>query len=157
MEGTRNVKTHLRGCSDFPVTEDREPGLHSPVIHMDKMYLWLLAIPIGTCVLWFLWTTYTHPVQVLIRQAANMNWVYAGNVKKNGYRNVRLVRGHEEAVIWRKTGKVSLVVPPCPISFDDFIEVDPVLGGPQSKAESSREHAEHPQRPHRNGDAAAHG
>src|SRR5262249_30974348 len=90
------------------------------------MDFWLIAaaVAVGAYVLWSVWKTHTHPAQVLVRQAANMNWVAAGVVKKDGYRNVRLTRGKEEAVIWYKTGKVLLVRPWCPIEFDDFIELE---------------------------------
>src|SRR6267378_6310111 len=89
------------------------------------MYLWLIGTAISACIVWSLWKTYKHPAQILARQAASMNWAAAGTLKdENGYRNVRLIRGENEAVIWYKAGNVTSLHPKHSPPFKDFIELE---------------------------------
>jgi hypothetical protein len=106
------------------------------------MGLWLIGILVAAiCVyaLWSLWKAYSHPAQVLLRQAINMNWVRGGTIKKDGYRNVRLTRENEEAIIWHETGNVLLVRVHCPLTFDDFIELERWLTHEERSAEPEDE------------------
>jgi TPR repeat protein len=77
--------------------------------------------------------------QELARQAASMNWVSAGTIKKDGLENTRLLRGDQEAVIWQKTGNITLVVPHCPLPFDDFIEIERFLAREEKRLEGEDE------------------
>jgi uncharacterized protein len=106
------------------------------------MDVWLIGIAVGTIcayAFWSLWKTHSHPAQVLLRQAINMNWVRVGTIKKDGYRNVRLTRENEEAIICRKAGDVLLVRVHCPLTFDDFIELERWLAHEEKSAEPGDE------------------
>ena len=105
---------------------------------------WLIGIIIAVAayVLWFLWKNHTHPALILLRQAVNMNWVAAGMVEKDGYRNVRLTREDEEAVIWYKTGNVLLVRPHLPLTFNDFIELERWMALEEERAEEEEKEDE---------------
>lgn len=89
--------------------------------------LWIIGTAVGVIcalALWALWKRHNHPAQVLARQAAGLNWVQVGTIRKDGYRNARLMRDNEEAIIWHKSGNVLLVRLHCPITFDNFIELE---------------------------------
>jgi hypothetical protein len=106
------------------------------------MSLWPIGILVAAIcagALWSLWKAHSHPAQVLLRQAINMNWVQAGTIKRDGYRNVRLTRENEEAIIWHKTGNVLLVRVHCPLTFDDFIELERWLAHEEKSAEPGDE------------------
>jgi hypothetical protein len=53
---------------------------------------WLIGIVVAVAAyaLWFLWKSRTHPAQILLRQAASMNWV-AASMAKFFQRNQRQV------------------------------------------------------------------
>src|SRR5258706_2751341 len=42
-------------------------------------------VAVGAYALWSIWKVHAHPAQILLGQAASMNWVAAGVVKKDGY------------------------------------------------------------------------
>jgi TPR repeat protein len=102
------------------------------------MDIWIIGTAVGVIcasALWALWKRSNHPARVLARQAANMNWVQVGTIRKNGYRNVRLMRGNEEAIIWHKARNVLLVRLHCPITFNNFIELERWLANEEKSEE----------------------
>ena len=72
----------------------------------------------------------TDLVDVLLRQAADLNWVQTATVKEDGYgaawtkRSVRFARENEEAVVWYKDATITLVRDYAPPTFDDFVQVE---------------------------------
>ena len=88
--------------------------------------LWWVFGVVGFCILIrHLWKTYTHPATVLVRQAANMNWVARGAVKDSqGYRNTRLVRDGMEVEISYSPPEVRVIKPYHPSSFSDFLVLE---------------------------------
>lgn len=55
----------------------------------------VVAIVMSLIVVRHLWRSYSHPYNMLLRQAANMDWVAAGTRKsEDGYRNMQLRRGN---------------------------------------------------------------
>ena len=104
--------------------------------------LWIIGTAVGVIcalALWALWKRHNHPAQVLARQAAGLNWVRVGTIKKDGYRNAHLMRDNEEAIIWHKTANVLLVRLHCPLTFDDFIELERWLAREEKRAEPDDE------------------
>ncbi len=72
----------------------------------------------------------TDPIKLRLRQAAKLNWKQAGEITKDGEgapwmkRNMRFLRGEEEAVLWHKDATVTLVRLAVPFDFEDFIELE---------------------------------
>ena len=91
------------------------------------MEFWLIFI--GSAIFFLFirgaWRAYTDPSHVLGRQGANMGWVISGHQKDaEGYRNVVLVRGSNEAVISFSKGHVELIKPYHSEPFKDFVELE---------------------------------
>jgi hypothetical protein len=94
------------------------------------MEFWLVFIGSALFILFIrgAWKAYTDPSDVLGRQGANMGWVIAGHEKDlEGYRNVVLSRGPNEAVISFVNGHVKLIKPYHGTPFKDFVELEPWL------------------------------
>lgn len=89
------------------------------------MFWWIASSILVALAIRWLWRTYTHRSQVLVRQAANMDWVAAGTVKDSaGVHNVRLIRAGQVAVVSFRNENVELVEPHCDHPFTDFIEIE---------------------------------
>jgi TPR repeat protein len=78
-----------------------------------------------------------------LRLAADQGDVEAqsnlGNMYIKGTGVKRLTRENEEAIIWHKTGNVLLVRVHCPLTFDDFIELERWLAHEEKSAEPGDE------------------
>lgn len=97
--------------------------------------LWwiLLAAVVSTILVRHLWRSYSHPYNMLIRQAANMNWVVAGTMKySDGIRNMRLRRGDMLAEVSFKDVNIRLLQPSVERPFQDFVEIEQWLGAKNS-------------------------
>ena len=90
------------------------------------LWPWLIGVVVAVAAwaLWSFWKVHANPAQKRLRQAISMNWVVAGEVKKDGYRIVRLTRENEEVVISYKTCDVHLIRPHLALTFDDFVELE---------------------------------
>jgi hypothetical protein len=76
---------------------------------------------------------------MLVRQAANMNWVVAGTMKySDGIRNMRLRRGEMLAEVSFKDANVRLLQPGVERPFKDFVEIEQWLGAKNSAARELR-------------------
>jgi hypothetical protein len=103
--------------------------------------LWwiLLAAVASAIVLRHLWRSYSHPYNMLVRQAANMNWVVAGTMKySDGVRNMRLRRGDMLAEVSFNDVNVRLLQPDVEPPFKDFVEIEQWLGAKNSAARESQ-------------------
>jgi hypothetical protein len=98
------------------------------------MLWWILLLVIAfLLVMRHLWRAYSHPYNMLARQAANMNWVAAGTMKySDGTRNIRLRRGAALAEISFKDVNIRLLQPEVEQIFRDFIEVERWLSKEES-------------------------
>lgn len=96
----------------------------------------LLAVIVSFLAIRNFWRTYSHPYNMLIRQAANMDWVAAGTRKSaDGYRNMKLRRGNMLAEVSFKDLNVRLLQPVIQKPFRDFVELERWIG-----AENSNKH-----------------
>ncbi|KQC08010.1 MAG: hypothetical protein APR62_05540 [Smithella sp. SDB] len=76
-------------------------------------------------VLRFLWRAYTHPANILGRQAANMNWYWKGRIAgAGGFMDACYERDGMEAIVSYAAGKVFLLKPAHSTPFKDFIELE---------------------------------
>ena len=72
----------------------------------------------------------THPAEVLVRQAATMNWQKEAVIERDGdpvawaKRSVRFKRKDEEAVVWYEDATVTLVRVHVPPTFKNFVELE---------------------------------
>ena len=86
---------------------------------------WVIAGVLIVVILRFLWQGYTHPANVMTRQAANMNWVAMGRTDNpKGGKDVLLGRGGLVSKIDRRTGEVWLVNPSFAESFVDYLALE---------------------------------
>lgn len=94
------------------------------------MLWWIFfAAVVSTILVRHLWRSYSHPYNMLVRQAANMNWVVAGTMKySDGIRNMRLRRGGMLAEVSFKEVNVRLLQPDVARPFKDFLEIEQWLG-----------------------------
>ena len=89
------------------------------------MELWIVGIVLTLLILRQMWKAHTHPSQILCRQAAHMNWVYAGTeMDADGYKNNKLQRGEYEAIVSFVNENVQLLSPNHPTTFKDFVELE---------------------------------
>lgn len=73
----------------------------------------------------FLWRIHVHPAQVLVRQAADSNWVASRTILgEDGVRNTCVVRDGFEAMISFTNGNVVLIDPPRDEPFADFLHLE---------------------------------
>jgi len=93
------------------------------------MFWWILIGIASVFVVRHLWRAYSHPYNMLVRQAANMNWVVAGTMKyPNGIRNIRLRRGDLLVEVSFKEVNVRLLQPDVERPFKDFVDLEQWLG-----------------------------
>lgn len=86
---------------------------------------WILIAIAAVFVVRHLWKSYNHPTNVLTRQAANMNWIYAGRVESNtGGHDTLLSRGRYTVQMQWRDGVPVMVTPPVQKPFADFIEIE---------------------------------
>lgn len=82
----------------------------------------------GTCLLllvWFLWRAYVHPQHALVRQAANMDWVYSRTITdRHGLKNTCVTRGGLDAIVTYDPPRVVLLIASGPVLFADFVELE---------------------------------
>lgn len=96
-------------------------------------WIWLVAVALIFAAR-FMWRAYNHPSYVLLRQAANMNWVSAGTaVSDQGFRDTRLRRGNLLAEISFSHANVRLLQPAVQKTFRDFMELERWLGANNSE------------------------
>ena len=97
------------------------------------MLWWILIALASAFVVRHLWRSYSHPYNMLVRQAANMNWVVAGTMKySDGIRNIRLRRGDLLTEVSFKDVNVRLLQPDVEQPFKDFVELEQWLGAKKS-------------------------
>jgi hypothetical protein len=76
-----------------------------------------------------MWRSYSHPYNLLIRQAANMDWIAAGTIPySDGIKNMRLRRGDLIAEVSFKDINVRLISPEVKHAFKNFLEIEQWLG-----------------------------
>ena len=95
------------------------------------------GVVLAIIIIRFFWRAYLHPASVLGRQAANMNWIAVGRVADGEYRNVKLNRDGEVAIISYRNRNVELLRPNGNKVFQDFLELEHWL-----VKQSSRPYAE---------------
>lgn len=94
------------------------------------MILWILSTVAIFLILRFLWRAYTHPANVLGRQAANMNWRAIGRINgEKGFKDVCFERDGVEACVSHARGDVYLLKPVHSTPFKDFVELERWLAG----------------------------
>lgn len=87
--------------------------------------MWFFSSLAFFIIIRYIWTVYTHPVNILCRQAINMNWLSNGKIKDAmGYNNTRFVRGFVEVVVEFESKKIRLLNHNPEIYFSDFIEIE---------------------------------
>lgn len=103
------------------------------------MLWWILlaAVLIALAARYF-WRTYSHPYNLLLRQAANMDGVAAGSIPyPDGIKNMRLRRAGMIAEISFKQLNVRLLEPQMQEPFKDFLAIERWIG---AKSESELAH-----------------
>jgi hypothetical protein len=90
---------------------------------MDALKI-IAGLVLAYFVIRFLWRGYAHPSHVLGRQAANMNWVAVGRVPDGDFKNLKLSRGEEIAIISFRNKNVELLRLSGKKVFKDFIELE---------------------------------
>src|SRR4030042_2374008 len=89
------------------------------------MIFWVLGAVAIFLVLRFLWRAYTHPANVLGRQAANMNWNAIRRIDgEQGFKDVCFGRDGIEARVSHDRGQVFLLRPGHSAPFKDFVELE---------------------------------
>lgn len=101
-----------------------------------ESFVYAIVPPLASIVLWVAIRWYwgrrreTDPIKLRMRQAAKLNWKQTDEVTKDGdgapwtKRSVLFLRGNEEAVLWHKDARITLVRLSLPFDFDDFIELE---------------------------------
>lgn len=90
---------------------------------------YLLAVVGFLFLLRHMWRAYSHPYNLLVRQAANMEWIASGSIKyPDGIKNMRLRRDDMVAEVSFKNVNVKLLQPDIERPFKDFLEVEQWLG-----------------------------
>jgi hypothetical protein len=88
----------------------------------------------------FLWRSWTHPANVLGRQAASMNWVAIGSVKdNNGSRSICFIRDGVKVMITFSPATVVMINPTHPKPFADFIALERWLAQLSTDQDGPRE------------------
>ena len=86
---------------------------------------WILATLASFFVMRFLWKSYNHRANVLIRQGASMNWIVSGRVKCDaGGHDMLLSRNGYTVRISRRDGTLTMVDPPVAHPFVDFVAIE---------------------------------
>ena len=94
------------------------------------MLWWILLSAVVTAVAArHFWRLYSHPYNLLIRQAANMDWVAAGAIPyPDGIKNMRLRRAGMLAEVSFKQLNVRLLEPQVEEPFKDFLAIERWIG-----------------------------
>jgi hypothetical protein len=101
--------------------------------NMHPIYAILVLLACGAILAVILWSRSRRevsPFELRIRQARKFKWKKVAEIFKDGEgaswtkRSVRFIRGKEEAVLWHKDAKITLVRLHLPLDFDDFIELE---------------------------------
>ena len=94
------------------------------------MLWWILLSAVVTAVAArHFWRLYSHPYNLLIRQAANMDWIAAGAIPyPDGIKNIRLRRAGMLAEVSFKQLNVQLLEPQVEEPFKDFLAIERWIG-----------------------------
>jgi hypothetical protein len=110
------------------------------------MIFWILGAIAIFLVFRFLWRAYTHPANILGRQAANMNWNAIGRIDgEEGFKDVCFGRDGMEASVSHARGKVFLLKPAHSAPFKDFVELERWLAQEKDSLSGGSEQAFAPQ------------
>jgi hypothetical protein len=92
-------------------------------------WLYLIFVIFIVLIVRHMWRSYSHPYNLLIRQAANMDWIAAGTIPySDGIKNMRLRRGDLIAEVSFKDINVRLISPEVKHAFKNFLEIEQWLG-----------------------------